>query len=51
MMIRVSRIILVKRADRIIVLGKGTVIESGTHKELYEQNGVYRKLYELQFNG
>ncbi len=45
------RLSTVKKADRIIVLDKGTVIESGTHKELYEKNGVYRKLYELQFNG
>jgi ATP-binding cassette, subfamily B, bacterial MsbA len=44
------RLSTVKRADRIIVLDKGTIVESGTHAELYERKGVYRRLYELQFS-
>lgn len=44
------RLSTVKRADRIIVLDKGMIVESGTHQELFEQNGIYRDLYELQFS-
>jgi subfamily B ATP-binding cassette protein MsbA len=45
------RLSTIKRADRIIVLDKGRVLESGTHRELYEGGGLYKKLYELQFSG
>jgi subfamily B ATP-binding cassette protein MsbA len=44
------RLSTVKRADRIIVLDKGKILEIGTHKELYERGGLYKKLYELQFS-
>ncbi|OGU60538.1 MAG: hypothetical protein A2X64_09735 [Ignavibacteria bacterium GWF2_33_9] len=37
-------------ADKILVLKDGEVAESGTHSELLELNGVYRKLYDIQFN-
>jgi ATP-binding cassette, subfamily B, bacterial MsbA len=44
------RLSTIKRADRIIVLDKGSIVESGSHKELYELGGIYRKLYDLQFS-
>jgi len=44
------RLSTVKRADRIIVLDKGMIVESGNHQELFERNGIYRELYELQFS-
>ncbi len=44
------RLSTVRRADRIIVLDKGRIVESGTHNELLALNGFYRKLYDLQFD-
>jgi ABC-type multidrug transport system fused ATPase/permease subunit len=38
----------VREADIILVLDKGTIVESGTHEELLAKDGVYRKLYDLQ---
>lgn len=43
---RLSSII---NADRIIVLEAGAIAQEGPHKELIEQDGPYRRLYELQF--
>jgi subfamily B ATP-binding cassette protein MsbA len=43
------RISTVINADRILVLNRGRVTEEGTHKELLSENGLYRKLYDLQF--
>jgi ABC-type multidrug transport system fused ATPase/permease subunit len=42
------RLSTVKDADRIIVLDKGRVIDSGTHGELLAREGVYRNLVEHQ---
>ena len=42
------RISTLKNADRLIVIDSGRVVESGTHTELMEMNGVYAKLVELQ---
>lgn len=44
------RLSTVRRADRIIVLDKGSIVESGTHSELLASNGLYKNLYDLQFN-
>ncbi|MDX6612435.1 MAG: ATP-binding cassette, subfamily bacterial MsbA [Blastocatellia bacterium] len=43
------RLSTVRRADMIVVLERGLITERGTHAELLQQNGQYRRLYELQF--
>lgn len=43
------RLSTVQRADRILVIDGGRVVEEGTHSALIERSGIYRKLYELQF--
>ena len=42
------RLSTIVHADEIMVLKKGEIVEKGTHKELLEKKGVYRKLYDLQ---
>lgn len=42
------RLSTIQHADKIIVMHKGRIRESGTHQELLEQGGIYKKLYELQ---
>ncbi|MBI5343671.1 MAG: ABC transporter ATP-binding protein [Deltaproteobacteria bacterium] len=44
------RLSTILSADRIIVLHKGKVRETGTHRELMEAGGIYRRLYMLQFD-
>lgn len=43
------RLSTVRRANKIIVMERGKIIETGTHNELLAQNGTYKRLYELQF--
>lgn len=43
------RLSTIQKADRIMVLERGRIIEMGTHAELLALNGHYRKLFELQF--
>ena len=45
------RLSTIQKADRILVLHRGAVRESGRHGELVAQGGLYARLYELQFNG
>lgn len=44
------RLSTVRNADRIIVMERGRVIESGSHKELLEMNGTYKHLFDIQFS-
>ena len=43
------RLSTVKKADKIIVLDGGSLVQEGTHIELIEKDGLYAKLYNLQF--
>lgn len=44
------RLSTIQHADCIIVMHKGKIRERGTHQELLAQNGIYKKLYELQIH-
>ena len=43
------RLSTIRRADKIVVMERGKIVESGNHNELMARNGKYKKLYELQF--
>ena len=43
------RLSTIRRADKIVVMEKGQILQTGTHAELLEKGGTYRRLYELQF--
>ncbi len=44
------RLSTIQHVDCIMVMHKGRICERGTHRELLEQDGIYRKLYELQIS-
>jgi subfamily B ATP-binding cassette protein MsbA len=44
------RLSTVQKADKIIVIDKGKVVEIGSHETLFEKNGIYKRLYDLQFD-
>ncbi|HEX8738086.1 MAG TPA: ABC transporter transmembrane domain-containing protein [Pyrinomonadaceae bacterium] len=43
------RLSTIRRADKIVVMERGRIIETGTHAELLEKGGTYQRLYALQF--
>ncbi len=43
------RLSTLKNADRIIVMEQGEIVEQGTHAELMEKHGTYRRLFDMQF--
>ena len=43
------RLSTIQKANRIVVLDRGQVVETGTHAELIQRRGIYCKLHELQF--
>lgn len=43
------RLSTIRNADRILVVDKGRIVESGNHDELMANEGIYKKLYDLQF--
>ncbi|MGB3948828.1 MAG: ABC transporter ATP-binding protein, partial [Bacteroidia bacterium] len=45
------RLATIQKADKIIVMEKGEIVEVGNHQQLIKQNGHYKKLFELQFKG
>jgi ABC-type multidrug transport system fused ATPase/permease subunit len=44
------RLSTIRSADKIVVIDKGMVSEAGTHTELLNHNGLYRKLNDMQFD-
>ncbi len=46
-----QRLSSVRRADLILVLDRGRIVERGTHDDLLEAEGLYREIYELQLRG
>jgi ATP-binding cassette subfamily B protein len=43
------RLSTVRKADRILVLNHGEIVEEGTHEELMKKSGIYNQLYIMQF--
>jgi ABC-type multidrug transport system fused ATPase/permease subunit len=43
------RLSTVMRADRIVVMENGRIVEEGSHRELLARGGTYKRLYDLQF--
>ncbi len=49
MLVIAHRLSTVRRANRILVMAQGRIVEAGTHEELIALGGEYRKLYDIQF--
>lgn len=45
------RLSTVQRADRLMVMDRGRIVEEGTHAELLRRGGIYAKLFQMQFRG
>ena len=45
------RLSTIQNADKIIVMHRGEIRETGTHNELLQQGGIYYRLYQLQYKG
>ena len=43
------RLSTIEKAARIVVLDRGRIAESGSHRELLARNGIYARLYNIQF--
>lgn len=43
------RLSTIRNANKILVVDRGEIVESGTHQQLCQSNGIYKKLYDLQF--
>jgi subfamily B ATP-binding cassette protein MsbA len=43
------RLSTIKDCDEILIFDKGKIVERGNHQELFDLNGIYRKLYDIQF--
>ncbi|HEX9912250.1 MAG TPA: ABC transporter transmembrane domain-containing protein [candidate division Zixibacteria bacterium] len=43
------RLSTIQNADKIVVIDDGRIVQTGKHKELIEEEGLYKKLYEMQF--
>ena len=44
------RITTVMQADQILVMENGQIEEMGTHEQLLKQDGIYKKIYDIQMN-
>ncbi len=45
------RLSTIQNADKIIVMHRGEIRETGTHNELLQKEGIYYRLYQLQYKG
>ena len=43
------RLSTIRNANKILVVDRGKIVESGTHRQLCQRDGIYKKLYDLQF--